>query len=73
MPWPPKNISLANRANALQSTGPRSFAGKQRSSKNAIMHGLTAHTIIAGENSEDYIRFRGEMQRALRPNACDVL
>ena len=59
---------IANRANAQLSTGPRSFAGKQRSSKNAIKHGLTAHTIIAGEDREDYIRFRGELQRALRPN-----
>ncbi len=32
----------ANQANALRSTGPRSPAGKQRSSRNAVTHGLTA-------------------------------
>lgn len=32
----------ANRQNAKRSTGPRSAAGKQRSSKNAIKHGITA-------------------------------
>jgi hypothetical protein len=32
----------ANRRNALRSTGPKSSAGKRRSSKNARMHGLSA-------------------------------
>jgi len=32
----------ANRANAARSTGPRSASGKQRSSRNAFHHGLTA-------------------------------
>lgn len=31
----------ANRANAKRSTGPRTTAGKRRSSKNAYRHGLT--------------------------------
>lgn len=35
-----------NRANAEHSTGPRSTAGKQRSSLNALRHGLTAHTAV---------------------------
>ena len=43
----------ANRANALSSTGPRSLAGKERSSQNTIKHGLTAHRIIPGENAQD--------------------
>src|SRR5208282_4012592 len=30
----------ANRANALHSTGPRTAAGKQRCSQNAVTHGL---------------------------------
>src|ERR1700722_3566152 len=32
----------ANRANAKRSTGPKTAAGKQRSSRNAFRHGLSA-------------------------------
>src|SRR5689334_2459220 len=35
-----------NRANAAYSTGPRTDAGKQRSSLNATKHGLTAQTVV---------------------------
>src|SRR5271170_6974247 len=35
-----------NRANARHSTGPRSETGKQRSSLNALTHGLTARTAV---------------------------
>jgi hypothetical protein len=37
---------LANRKNAKKSTGPKTEAGKKRSSKNAIQHGLTAQSDI---------------------------
>lgn len=48
----------ANRRNAHKSTGPRSEEGKQRSSRNAIRHGLTAETVIQPlEDSEDYQLF----------------
>jgi len=48
----------ANRLNALKSTGPRTEEGKRRSRCNAIRHGLTAETIIAGlEDPEDYESF----------------
>src|SRR6266851_9059064 len=35
-----------NRENASHSTGPKTEAGKQRSSLNALRHGLTGHTIV---------------------------
>src|SRR6202163_1197088 len=35
-----------NKANAQKSTGPRTEAGKQRSSLNALRHGLTGQTIV---------------------------
>ena len=48
----------ANRRNALLSTGPRSNEGKQRSSRNALRHGLTAETVIEPiEDAEDYKAF----------------
>jgi hypothetical protein len=46
----------SNRRNALRSTGPKT--GKQRSSQNAIRHGLTAETVISPlEDPEDYKAF----------------
>ena len=42
----PDPRTRANRANALLSTGPRTAAGKQRSSLNALRHGLTAASAV---------------------------
>ena len=47
-----------NRANAQHSTGPRTEAGKKRSSLNALRHGLTGHVIVMpGEDLAAYERF----------------
>jgi len=46
-----------NRANSQHSTGPRTEAGKQRSSRNALRHGLTAQTaVLPTEDPETYQR-----------------
>ena len=48
----------ANRRNALKSTGPTTDAGKRRSRRNALRHGLTAEAVIEVlENPKDYEAF----------------
>ena len=52
----------ANRLNALQSTGPKTSQGKERSRCNAIRHGLSAETVIVGlEDSHDYEAFEANV------------
>jgi len=49
--------AATNRANSQHSTGPRTDAGKQRSSRNALRHGLTAQTaVLPTEDPETYQR-----------------
>ncbi len=49
------NRGAVNRANALLSTGPRTAAGKQRSSQNALSHGLTSRSpVLATEDPAAY-------------------
>jgi hypothetical protein len=49
--------AATNRANSLHSTGPRTEPGKQRSSQNALRHGLTARTaVLPTEDPETYQR-----------------
>jgi hypothetical protein len=50
-----------NRANSQHSTGPRTPAGKQRSSLNALRHGLTGHVIVLP--SEDHAAYQAHTQR----------
>ena len=61
----------ANRRNAEDSTGPRSKAGKQRSSRNAIRHGLTAETVIEPlEDAEDYAAFEEAIAASFDPETA---
>ena len=61
----------ANRRNAENSTGPRSEAGKQRSSRNAIRHGLTAETVIEPlEDAEDYAAFEEAIAASFDPETA---
>jgi hypothetical protein len=49
------NRAAANRANSLLSTGPRTAAGKQTSSRNAVTHGLTSRSpVLATEDPAAY-------------------
>src|SRR5580692_9093229 len=45
-PRTPVDRTATNRANSRHSTGPRTPAGKQRSSLNALRHGLTAASAV---------------------------
>ena len=49
--------AAVNRANSAHSTGPRTESGKQRSSLNALSHGLTARTaVLPTEDPDTYQR-----------------
>ena len=52
-----------NRANSQHSTGPRTETGKQRSSRNAITHGLTAETAVLP--TEDPAAYQRHIQQFL--------
>ena len=61
----------ANRRNSEDSTGPTSKAGKQRSSRNAIRHGLTAETVIESlEDAEDYSAFEEAIAASFDPETA---
>ena len=51
----------SNQANAQHSTGPRTAAGKRRSSLNALRHGLTGHTVVLP--TEDQAAYQRHLQR----------
>jgi hypothetical protein len=54
---PAPSRAATNRANSAHSTGPRTESGKQRSSQNALSHGLTARTaVLPTEDPEAYQR-----------------
>ena len=58
-----------NRANAQNSTGPRTEAGKQRSSLNALRHGLTGQTVVLpSDDPAAYDRHCKEFLDQYQPN-----
>ncbi len=58
----------ANKQNAQRSTGPRTDEGKQRSSQNALKHGLCAkNPLIRGEDPDDFYRHGAQLEFQLRP------
>jgi hypothetical protein len=50
-----------NRANSEHSTGPRTAAGKQHSSLNALRHGLTGHVVVLP--TEDQAAYQSHLKR----------
>ncbi|HLG95488.1 MAG TPA: hypothetical protein VKX49_04160 [Bryobacteraceae bacterium] len=60
--------SQSARENGAKSRGPKTKAGKQRSSQNAIRHGLTAQTIVLPcEDPADYQRLLDGYLQHFRP------
>ncbi len=58
----------ANWSNALSSTGPKTPAGKMRSSRNAMKHGLRSrYVLLEDEDEELFVRMRSELLAELRP------
>jgi hypothetical protein len=61
----------ANRRNARKSTGPATEAGKDRSRRNAVRHGLTAETVIVPcEDEEDYSLFEAAVTADFNPETA---
>jgi len=54
----------ANRQNARKSTDPRTVEGKQRSSLNALRHGLASVSILAPRRGEDAWEFSRRLPSA---------
>ena len=58
----------ANRENAQHSTGPRTPEGKQRSSLNAVRHGLTSQVVVLPhEDMEAYLALHKETVKFWNP------
>ena len=63
-----KKKTAANRRNARHSTGPKTAAGKAKSSMNALRHGLRARTVvILDEKREDFDEILVALQNHYQP------
>ena len=62
-------LALVARENATKSTGPRTLAGKTRSSRNATRHGLTARAVVlpSVESADDWAAHRDAIMASLSP------
>jgi len=58
----------ANKKNAKHSTGPKTVAGKFKSSRNSIKHGLQARLhLVIGEDPVAFERFKASYIKSLSP------
>ena len=65
---------LANRRNALKSTGPTTLAGKFASRRNALKHGMTgAGAVIPGEDADAVTRLCDELQPEIAPGLSGAM
>jgi hypothetical protein len=63
--------AAVNKANAQKSTGPKTEAGKQRSSLNALRHGLTGQTVVLPtEDHSAYQRHSHSFLNEYQPNGA---
>src|SRR5216683_5297985 len=63
---------LANRQNALKSTGPKYSVGKMIASRNSTRHGFYATSVLlADEDREEFLRLARRLVSAYSP--CGVL
>jgi len=65
----PKQIT-ANKINAKRSTGPRTPAGKARSSRNATKFGLFSGTFTHPGEEKDYAALRANLRDAFDPQTA---
>jgi hypothetical protein len=64
----PIDRAAINRENSQKSTGPKSEAGKKRSSLNALRHGLTGQVVVMpGEDLAAYELHTAAMHKDLKP------
>lgn len=62
---------LANRENSQLSTGPRTVAGKETASRNALASGLfTAHAFVRPEEREEYETTRASLWEEINPEGA---
>jgi hypothetical protein len=64
--------ALASRRNGARSQGPRTAAGKARTARNALKHGLCAHRLVLldDENASEFRVFHAAARPSSRPRAC---
>ncbi len=63
-----KTRAEVNRANAQHSTGPKSIAGKLRSSQNSFQHGLySKQLIVPGEDPAEFDHLRATLRNEHQP------
>jgi len=61
---------VANRRNAIRGTGPRTLAGKLRSRRNAVTHGLTARAVVdVFEDEAEFRSFFGSIASGYAPRS----
>lgn len=63
--------NAANKKNAQKSTGPKTKAGKAKSSKNAMKHGLTSADVVTpGENAEEFDELVKDLRADWKPEGA---